>query len=427
MIKVAILGYGGRGRMYAHKCINRNDKFQIIAVIDISQEKLLLAQNDLGLDNNQLFNNLDDFLKEEKVADYIFICTQDKEHYEHSIKSINKGYNLLLEKPIACNMEHCLKIEKLAHEKGVKVDVCHVLRYSKYYEKIKEIIDSGILGKIISIEQVENVAYWHQAHSFIRGDWRREDESNPMILAKCCHDLDIAVYLADSKCSSVTSVGKCNYFTKDNAPEGATEYCLGGCSVKKNCPYDAEKLYINGITYIPFVKNLKHVPSFIYKHIWPHSRLMKDSTVTIPKLYDALRNTRYGKCVFLSDNDVVDYQSTTMVFENGITSTLIMTAFNAGKSYRETRIRGVVGELICNMGENKMHLKMFAKKPKKIRLGLNFDAHGGGDGNMINKLAEGKLKTDISMSIESHLIGFVAEKSRKAGGKLELIKDYRNK
>lgn len=175
MKKVVILGYGGRGRNYAmisKNLVNRKN-FEIVAVIDTSADKRNLAKKELGLPDNRLFVNLDDFLKEDKMGDYMFICTQDKEHHEHAIKALNKGYHLLLEKPIACTMEDCLDIARVAEEKGLNVDVCHVLRYSDYYGKIKEIMDSGQLGDIVSIEQIENVGYWHQAHSFVRGDWRK--------------------------------------------------------------------------------------------------------------------------------------------------------------------------------------------------------------------------------------------------------------
>lgn len=424
MYKIAILGYGGRGRLYGLYIKHHPKEFEVIAVIDNNSDKLKLAAKDLN-GKPLLFDNLDDFLLKGKIADYLFICTQDRDHYEHSIKAMDTGYNLLLEKPIATSMEDCIKIERKAKEKNIKIGVCHVLRYSIYYDKIKEILDSGVLGKIISIEQIENVGFWHQAHSFVRGDWGNSEQSNPMILAKCCHDLDLAVYLADSKCKSVVSVGKLNFFNKENCPEGATEYCLNGCAVKDKCPYDCEKLYITKVPIMSGIKNLKHILPPVYKNFWPHSRLMSDSAVTVPKLYDALKTSQFGKCVFMSDNDVVDYQNVIMTFENGITSTLTMTAFNAGKSYRQTRIRGTLGELDANMGENKMYLKLFNEKPKRIFYGLGLDAHGGGDGKMLHMLAEDKLRTDISMSIESHLIGFLAEKSRLEDGQVQYLEEYR--
>lgn len=417
MKKIAILGYGGRGYNYAKICSRMTTDYEVVAVIDNSNDKLELARRMSKLNDSQLFSSLDSFLESPKIAEWLFVCTQDKDHKEHTIKALKKGYNILLEKPVACTPEDCIEIERTAKQLHREVAVCHVLRYSVYYEKIKEVIDNGILGQIVAIDQVENVGFWHQAHSFVRGDWRRKDESTPMILAKCCHDLDIAVYLANSKCRQVMSQGQLNYFKKENAPEGATEYCLGGCKAKETCPYDCEKLY---------VKPLKHKPKSIIKNAWPQSRLMSDSIVTVPKLYDAMKTTRYGKCVFFSDNDVVDYQVTTMLFENGINSTLTMTAFS-GPSYRETRIRGSLGELVCDMSRSEIVLHQFGKKKKKIKIENRLDGHGNGDKRLIEYLSEDKLKTDISLSIESHLIGFAAEESRLNNGKTIMLEELRNR
>lgn len=405
MKKIAILGFGGRGSIYSALCRMMKKDFEVTSVIDTNPQKLARAKKELKLPQDRLFSSLDDFLNAPKTADWVFVCTQDQQHIEHALKSLEAGYNLLLEKPVACTVEDCLRIESTAKRLGRSVAVCHVLRYTKYYSKIKEIIDSGVLGKIIAIDQVENVGYWHQAHSFVRGDWRNKEESSPMILAKCCHDLDIAVYLTGSRCKQISSVGELNFFKKENAPEGAAEYCLKGCKAKDSCPYDCEKIYVNSI---------KPLPQFIRKHISPHVRLTPDGLVTIPKLYDAMNNTDFGKCVFMSDNNVVDYQVTTAVFENGITSTLTMTAFS-NWLYRETRIRGSHGDLICNMDKGTLELRVFGKKKKTFRLGA-LGSHGGGDNGLIKNLARDELRTDISASIESHLMAFAAEESRLNGG-----------
>ena len=421
MRKIAIIGYGGRGRLYAEFSKNPlvTREFELVAVIDNNPDKIIVAKKEMKLSDSQLFANIDDFIKAPKVADLLFICTQDAEHYEHTMKALDVGYNIMLEKPIACSIEHCIDIRDKAKEKNLSVDVCHVLRYSGYFQKIKEIMDSGVLGQIIAVEQVENVAYWHQAHSFIRGDWRNEQESNPMILAKCCHDLDMAVYLAGSRCDIVTSVGKLNHFNKEHAPEGATEYCVGGCKCKEACPYDAEKLYLD---------NLKGIPARACLTMWPHSRLMSDGKVTKDKIKKAIAETRYGKCVYLSDNDVVDYQTVNMIFENGITSTLTMTAFSGKESSRETRIRGSLGELKCTTESNKFTLEIYGKKPKKIAISRTCGgSHGGGDQRMMKALGTGGIRTDVSMSVESHIIGFCAEKSRHNNGSPVFMKDFRTK
>lgn len=415
MKKIAILGFGGRGTGYAYHCRRMKKDFEIVAVIDTSPDKLKLAKNVFKIKDDSLFLSLEEFLAQPKKADWLFICTQDKYHAEHAIPAMKHGYNLLLEKPVACTVEDCLEIERVAKECNVKVAVCHVLRYSEYYARIKEIIDSGVLGKIIAIDQVENVGYWHQAHSFVRGDWRNSAESNPMILAKCCHDLDIAVYLTGSKCKRVSSQGQLNFFKKENAPEGSTQYCLGGCKAKKDCPYDCEKLYLDP---------MKGKPNFAVRYLWPQCRLVKDGVASVSKVREALVTTDFGKCVFRSDNDVVDYQVTTMMFENGVNATLTMTAFSE-RVYRETRVRGTLGDLKCDMSEGTLELRIFGKKAKIIKLRNRKDPHAGGDAGLIRALAKDELKTDISLSIESHLIGFAAEQSRLNDGNPVYLKDIR--
>lgn len=415
MKKIAILGFGGRGTGYAYHCRRMKKDFEIVAVIDTSPDKLKLAKNVFKIKDDSLYLSLEDFLSQPKKADWLFVCTQDKYHAQHAIPAMKHGYNLLLEKPVACTVEDCLEIERVAKECNVKVAVCHVLRYSEYYAKIKDIIDSGVLGKIIAIDQVENVGYWHQAHSFVRGDWKNSEESNPMILAKCCHDLDIAVYLTGSKCKRVSSQGQLNFFRKENAPEGATQYCLKGCKVKKDCPYDCEKLYLDP---------MKGKPNFAVRYLWPQCRLVKDGVASVPKVREALETTDFGKCVFMSDNDVVDYQVTTMMFENGVNATLTMTAFSE-RVYRETRVRGTLGDLKCDMSEGTLELRVFGKKAKIIKLKNRKDPHAGGDEGLIRALAKDELKTDISLSIESHLIGFAAEKSRLSDGDPVFLSDVR--
>lgn len=404
MKKVAVLGYGGRGRTYAQICKNMKTHYQVIAVIEKNPKVLQIAKKEHKLNDNQIFSDYDEFLKQRKEADLLMICTQDQQHFEHTIKALDKGYDILLEKPIAVTEEECIAIERKAKELGRKVDVCHVLRYTGFFSKLKELTDSGIIGKIISIEHNENVCYWHQAHSFVRGDWRNSASSTPMILAKCCHDLDLIRWMANSPCTEVASTGKLHFFNKENAPNGSAMRCTDGCKIKKECPYDAEKLYID--TY-------KRMPYPFKKYMWPNSRLPEDRVCTLPKLQKAIQEGDFGKCVFHCDNNVVDYQQVQMRFENGINATLIMTAFS-NKGYRNTIIRGTLGEIQGNFEKGKIVLELYGKRKKVFRTSVKdiFYAHGGGDQKLIEALAEDLTKTDISQSVESHLMGFAAEKSR---------------
>lgn len=415
-MKMAVLGYGGRGKVY---CLISKvvAGLTVSAVCDNNPEKLSRAKSDNKLSDDMLFLDFDDMLKKGKVADVLFICTQDRQHYDHTMKALEAGYDIVLEKPVSPSPRECIEIEQKAIELGRKVAVCHVLRYTGIYNKTKETIDSGVLGDIVSIDMVENVGYWHQAHSFVRGDWRNSQASAPMILAKCCHDMDIAVFLTGSDCEWVSSFGELKYFKEENAPEGSANRCLDGCKVKEGCPYDAEKVYVN---------TFKKLPPGVRRFSWPQSRIVPDGVPTMEKITDAIKNGDFGRCVFKCDNDVVDYQSTQMRFENGINCSLIMTAFS-NKIYREIRVRGTKGELLGDMLKNTLYYQPYGGKKKKIRLGGAIGGHGGGDIGLVRQLAKGNVSTDISRSIESHLMAMAAEESRLEDGKRVYIKEYKSR
>ncbi|MDR0854905.1 MAG: Gfo/Idh/MocA family oxidoreductase [Christensenellaceae bacterium] len=400
-----ILGFGGRGRNYA--MLAKREGATLEAVIDISQDKLKAAKNLYNLPDDRLFLSFDEFLTKKIPSGYIFICTQDKDHEEHAIKAMRAGYDILLEKPIAHTLEACENIINTSKQTGRKVFVCYVLRYSAYFKKIKELCESGVLGELVAIEQKENVGYWHQAHSFVRGDWRNADESTPMIIAKCCHDLDIIKWLADSLATKVYSKGRLTHFKKENAPQGATAFCTGGCKAKDICPYDAEKLYLARWKAIrdPFKK---------WKwDCWPQSRLMSDGVVTEEKLVKAINKGQFGRCVYACDNTVVDYQTVDIEFQNGVYASLTMTAFSHD-CYRELRVRGTKGEVVADMLKNEIILREFGKKEVNVKADSK-DMHGGGDALLIKGLFSGNMSADVSDGLESHIIGFSAEKSRVSG------------
>ena len=215
-IKIAFAGLGGRGNCYAEHLANMSDKVELVAAADIDAEKLQIFSDKYGIPENMRFNSAEEMLERERLADVMVIATMDRQHYGHAIPALNKGYHLLLEKPISPSYSECLEIADTANKLGLKVLVCHVLRYTPFYNKIKEIIDSGVIGKVKAIQGIEQVGFWHQAHSFVRGNWRDSNETTPMIMQKCCHDLDLIQYYVGAKCEKVYSVGDLSFFKKEN-------------------------------------------------------------------------------------------------------------------------------------------------------------------------------------------------------------------
>ena len=413
VLTVSILGCGGRGfRTYGRLMNKLPDKFRIVALCDTNPEALAIAAKEFDVGQQNCYATDSDFFAE-RCSDVLVIATLDKQHYDNAMKAMSVGYDILLEKPITDNEQECENLLAAQQKYGNKVVVCHVLRYAKGFVKVKELLDSGAIGTLVNIQAIEQVAYWHMAHSYVRGNWRRAEDTTPMILAKCCHDLDLLQYYAASKAKSVSSIGELTYFKKECAPEGSAERCMY-CKYVDACPYSAKRIYIDS-----------YVAQGCPSETWPQNIVVIDTPLTVEKLQHALSTySPYGRCVFRCDNDVVSHQTTNILFDNGVTANLTMMAFTkcGGRIYK---FFGTIGELVLDEEKEYILLTPFGDKTQVINLGDLTEAgmsHGGGDGMMVADLYDmitGKRLTTTSLaeSLESHLMGIAAEKSRLACGK----------
>ena len=283
--------------------------------------------DDHNISEELRFRDWKEVLARPKFADAVLICTQDAMHEEPAIAAAKLGYHILLEKPMAPTADACRRIVKAVKEAGVMFAVCHVLRYTPYTRKLKAVLDTGVIGNIVSIQHLEGLHHWHQAHSFVRGNWRNEAESSFMLLAKCCHDLDWLRYVMGEKCVKAHSFGSLYHLNRENQPAGAADRCTDcPAEVEAACPYSAIKIYLRD-------RLLKgHT-------LWPVNVLTED--VTEEGVEKALRQGPYGRCVYACDNDVVDHQCVNLEFEGGRTAQMIMTAYN--DEGRITRIFGTRG------------------------------------------------------------------------------------
>lgn len=414
IVRIAIAGVGSRGKnAYGLELLNMKDRAKVVAVADIDPERLALAGDAHGVPDEMRFPSAEAMLAMPKLADAMLVCTQDRQHVPHAVAALKKGYDVMMEKPISPKLEDLQEITKVARENGRRVVVCHVLRYTPFFQTIKKTIDSGVLGEIVSIQALENVRYWHQAHSFVRGNWRREEDTSPMILAKCCHDLDYLVWLCGKKCERVSSYGSLMYFKESNAPEGAALRCTQGCKAKESCPYDAEKIYLTNKDTGILCGNVE----------WPIDVLAENPTEE--KIRHAIETGPYGRCVFHCDNDVVDHQIVNMQMEGGASLSLTMSAFTSIGG-RTIKVMGTLGDLWGDMHENRIRIGVFGKDPQVIDLGKeekDFAGHGGGDRLLMEQfvdLMQGKEPdgtiTTLETSVESHLVALAAEKSRLENG-----------
>ncbi len=419
MVKVAILGLGSRGATtYGDYLITLND-VKISAICDIDKDKLNFYQNKYHVEKKDCFLNSEDFFKAGKLADILIIATMDQDHYSQAMKALDLKYHLLLEKPIALNLKQCLDIENKALKNNLYVVVCHVLRYSLFYKKIKEIVNSKILGNIININTTENVGYWHQAHSFVRGNWNNSNKTSPMILQKCCHDFDILNWIIDKKPLNVSSFGSLSLFKKENAPKDSSNYCYD-CKIQNNCPYNAVKYYVDSI------KNDKDLG-------WPYDVVVLNPTKD--KVLAAIKNGPYGRCVYKCDNNVVDHQIVNIQYEDNITATHTMCAFSKD-CYRDIKIFATRGDLIANTLNNTIIYHTFVDNKEFVidvsKLTNDLSGHMGGDKLMINELLKlinketSQLDSSIEKSVLSHVIAFAAEKSRINKGVVINLNEFKS-
>ena len=404
---VAILGVGARGgNTYGRMMYSMPDKFKIVSLCDKRADRLEIYGELFGVPECERFKSEESFF-EARRADALIISTYDKDHARQAVRAMELGYTVLLEKPAACTEEElCALIEAQKKYEG-RVMLCHVLRYAPIFKKLIELCGSGAVGDVRTVAAEEPVSFWHMAHSFVRGNARGGEASAGMLLAKCCHDLDIISAIA-GEASSVSSIGGVDHFKAECAPEGAAKRCTD-CKYIDSCPYSAKRIYIDD-----WHKDGEPENS------WPTSALAT-APITEEKLYAAIREGQFGRCVYYSDNDAVDNQFLQASFKSGIRATLSMTGFNAigGRRYL---IGGTTGSL--ELIGDRLTLSRFGEAPEVIEvaeLTSAASAHGGGDLAMIEALYLLLLSGDVpesalEISVNGYRLGMAAEHSRELGG-----------
>lgn len=419
-ITIAIIGAGERGQhSYARYILEKQDIAQVVAVADPIAEKRERMQKDHGITEANSFVNWEDFFTQEKMCDAVLICTNDDMHYEPTKRALEKGYHVLLEKPMSNKVEEIRELGELAKKYSNQIFmICHVLRYTPFFEKIKEVIESGAIGELVNIQHNENIGYFHMAHSYVRGNWRDSYETSPIILAKSCHDLDILVYLTGTKAKCMSSFGSLKHFKSSCAPEGASKTCVT-CSVEGECPYSAKRIYTKALG------------------SWPTSVFYEGSSEE--ELLQVLETNQYGRCVYHADNNVVDHQVTIIEFDNEVTATFNLSAFTE-EITRTIKVMGTHGEIRGAMEKNVVDVHNFLTGEIKTYDTSNYElgryAHGGGDAKIVEDLLQAIIedkqgikkerKTSALLSVESHLMAFAAEESRLTK-KVIIMDDYRTR
>ncbi|XP_052698498.1 putative oxidoreductase YteT isoform X3 [Crassostrea angulata] len=407
-----VIGAGMRGYGYSYYQRIKPDRFRVIAVADPKKYQREKLQTLCGISDDMAFKDWREVVEREKFAECVIICTQDKLHKEPTVAFAKKGYHILLEKPMATTEEDCREIVRVCKENNVFLTVCHVLRYTPWVRKIKELIDSGAIGDVVNIQHLEPVGYWHFAHSYVRGNWHNESESSPSLLAKCCHDVDLVCHwMGERKCQRVSSFGHLSHFNKENKPKKAANRCLE-CpkELESKCPYSAKKIYIeDGIK----ASNTG----------WPVF-VLTAGPPDIENVTEALRTGPYGRCVYDMDNDVMSQQVVNMQFTVGATASLSMIGFTGSVCTREVNVFGTKGEIRYKDGDESVSQVDFTTRRRyKHKLESKsgpLSGHGGGDQVLIESFVSAiyhkdfsKIDTGADETLASHLVVFAAEKARK--------------
>ncbi len=409
--KVIVIGCGDRGKTYTDIMKDDfSDKFEVVAVAEPIDARRNYMKEKHGLSDDMCFTSWEPLLAMPKFADVAIIATMDRDHFGPAMAAIEQGYHLLLEKPVAPTPRECRAIQKKAEEKGVFVIVCHVLRFTAFFMALKSIIESGEIGKVMGIQHIEAVGNVHQSHSFVRGNWGVAEKSSPMLLQKTCHDMDIMAWLVGEKCTAVQSFGKLSYFCEKNAPEGAPARCIEGCPVGDSCPYNAMKLYVEDNEYSD----------------WFRRTSSKCPNATREQMLEVMRTTDYGRCVFRSDNNVVDHQTVNIQFGEDIFADFTMSAFTKGG--RVIRIMGTEGEITAKMEGNDIDVYSFKTSTTRhhdchsaVSGEMLTGGHGGGDTGIVVALYDtlcgnpSSSVCTIEESCDNHMIVFAAEASRLTG------------
>jgi len=408
-LRLACIGCGARAQTYTQLAAGNPNRFQIVAGADPVPERVEKIRRTSANPAFRGFPSAEAILAAGRIADVMIVATQDNSHFEHCQGALQLGYNVLLEKPIATRAAQVLAVERLASQVRKRVMVCFVLRFAAFYRKVKDIIDSGALGELVSIQANEGVNPWHQAHSFVRGHWSVVNKSSPMILSKCCHDTDIVHWLAGRRCTRVASFGSLEFFRPECAPAEAPARCTDGCPAGDSCPYNALR-YTSDLRFpwLPMVYDRAQEASADEITAW-------------------LRTSPWGRCAYRCDNDAVDRQVLAMEFEGGVTGTFTMTAFATGRHVEICGTRGVLkgGESFRQHFDT--HLVLLPHEGEPVRYTVQaedggYELHGGGDAGLVNALydemtkpLDAPLEAGLDSTVHSHMIAFAAEESRLAG------------
>ena len=405
-ITLLVVGAGNRGNIYSSYAEDFPQRLKIVGVAEPQEVRRSTFQKRFNVPNEHVFNDWTTAAKRERFADAVLISTLDDLHRDPCIAFADLGYHILCEKPMATTEQECVDMVEASRRNDVILAIGHVLRYTQTNMAVHKMIKDGSIGEVVGIRHMEPVGWWHFAHSFVRGNWKKEIKDIGSLMAKSCHDLDlIKHFIGQHKCIRIQSFGSLVHFTAKNKPEGAADRCLD-CKIEQKCPYSAVRQYVQKGLFVHAVTN--DIPD-------------------IENIEKALRTGPYGQCVYSSDNDVCDYQTVNMEFEGGKYATFVMSAFTKEVCARQITIMGTRGQIEVR-GESVTMFDFLSGQETSIPCQqppelTTMRGHGYADYYFMKAFVSGVASGDRSFiqsgpedSLRGHQVVFAAEKSRKQGG-----------
>jgi predicted dehydrogenase len=403
-VTLALVGGGLRGQLYARGAVGDGGA-RVVAIAEPDPVRRSALGDEFGVPSEHRYADWADLAAAGRLGDAAIVATQDQLHTAPAVRLADLGYHLLLEKPMATTEEDARAIAAAAHRNGIILAVCHVLRYTPYTRMLKELLEAGRIGRLVNVQHLEPVGWWHQAHSFVRGNWRRSDTSAPMLLTKACHDLDWLVHLFGAMPARVSSFGSLTHFKASERPPRAAARCVD-CPLNASCPYSAKRFYLGALA----------DPD---QHFWPLGAVTNERTEA--GVLEALRTGPYGRCVYACDNDVVDHQVVNLEFPDGGTCSFTMSAFTP-MEHRRTRLLGTHGFL--DGDGSTIRLVDFRTGEEELLAvpEADGDGHGGGDRELTASFLRAVatddptlLPTDAAASLATHRVVWAAEQARTTG------------
>jgi predicted dehydrogenase len=453
-----MIGAGSRGTFaYGAYALEHPEDIRFTAIAEPHHERRRRFAEAHDIPRDLQFRTWDDLFARGKIAQALVNCTPDRIHLDSSLPALELGYDVLLEKPMARTLAGNVRLVQAAEKHGRLLMICHVLRYTPFFSTLHDIIASGRLGDIVTVEHRENVSYWHMAHSFVRGNWRNSTIESPMILAKCCHDFDILCWNLGT-CDSLSSFGSLVHFQADNAPPGSPERCTDGCPVADACQWSAPRLYLEltpllhvarsspgpldrlrgtlGLEYPRLVRFARRMSSKLDEALdyrgWPISAISEDTSREAR--LRALETGPYGRCVYRCDNNVVDHQTVNMAYQSGASVVLVMHGHShqEGRTMRYDGTRAtLIGRFVSGEVDSIEIHDHLTGQVERINPARGGSGHGGGDEGLMSAFLRAVRDPSTALttsgeSLESHLLAFAAEEAR-ANGAVVNVSEFRER